>query len=208
MENGNKHLVFVYGTLRRGYRLYGALVEGGAEFVGPAVTVNKFHMTAAGFPFVNPNIQTSRITGEVYKVNDLLLQRLDGIEGFRKEAPDKSFYFRAPVDVKMADGTLLQPGIYFSVNGMHAAPVPSGDYADFCKPEPVEIRWALKIANSRDPSQNRTVYCASALAARKRACKIRKGDFNHFHFKIVNSRGQITRYSEPSTYWRIKWYTW
>lgn len=76
----NTHTVFVYGTLKKGFGNHQLLED--AEYVGKAETVsNNYTMySLGGFPGVREGGST-RINGEVYKVNDDELSRLHRLEG-------------------------------------------------------------------------------------------------------------------------------
>jgi len=74
----NKHLVFVYGTLRRGGPNHYMLAE--ADYLGPHWTPPRFTMFRLGqFPAVVPRGETV-ITGEVYRVDDAVFGLLDELE--------------------------------------------------------------------------------------------------------------------------------
>lgn len=74
----NKHLVFVYGTLRQGGAHHHMLAE--ADFVGAHWTAPQYTMFGLGdFPAVVPRGQTS-IVGEVYRVDDEMFALLDELE--------------------------------------------------------------------------------------------------------------------------------
>ena len=84
-------LVFVYGTLKRGARNH--RVMAGQEFVGAARTAPGFRLFALdGFPGMVPwPDDRDGVTGEVWRVDALALQRLDAFEGlaeglYRREA--------------------------------------------------------------------------------------------------------------------------
>ena len=87
MKRDNKHLVFVYGTLKNGNGLHGVLRQ--CKCVAPeAYTIDSdFKMVYSsgerGFPFVfKVDKGTGRhIKGEVYEVDDTILAELDAIEG-------------------------------------------------------------------------------------------------------------------------------
>lgn len=73
--------VFVYGTLKAGFRNAGFLSD--ATFVGKAVTPPSFTMfdyTAGGFPIVTKGGNVA-IKGEVYEISDSVLRQLDALEG-------------------------------------------------------------------------------------------------------------------------------
>lgn len=74
-------LVFVYGTLKRGFSRHSALAE--QRYLGVAFTEPKysiFHIS--GFPaLVEDSVLAKEIWGELYEVNQECLSKLDEIEG-------------------------------------------------------------------------------------------------------------------------------
>jgi gamma-glutamylcyclotransferase (GGCT)/AIG2-like uncharacterized protein YtfP len=88
--------VFVYGTLKRGWGNHRILEE--SNLLGECVTHPNFTMVhLGGFPGVLMGGETA-ISGEVYEVDELTMNRLDGLEGY------PSFYNRLeiPTDYGMA----------------------------------------------------------------------------------------------------------
>jgi gamma-glutamylaminecyclotransferase len=84
--------VFVYGTLKKGFRLHDSLGPD-AKFLGE-FWLPGYTMRAVGtaFPAIHlePNVQGSRVFGEVYEISPQALRRCDWIEGvpnhyFRRE---------------------------------------------------------------------------------------------------------------------------
>ena len=74
------HLVFTYGTLKRGYGNHRLL--DGARFVSLAMTLRPFHVECVGFPIAyKSGPDMLRVIGEVYEVTDEQLARLDRLEG-------------------------------------------------------------------------------------------------------------------------------
>ena len=94
--------VFVYGTLKRGFGNSVLLNE--AEFVQEAVTSPEFTMRSLGF---FPGVQLvgeTPISGEIYKVTDLELKRLDRLEGY------PNFYNRKQIEIPGVD---VRPWMYY-----------------------------------------------------------------------------------------------
>ena len=88
-----EHLLFVYGSLMRGFQHHGVL--GGAKYLGKAKTEPRWELLDLGrFPAVVAG--THRVQGEVYVVDDERLAGLDRLEGC------PHFYRR--VRVSLADG--------------------------------------------------------------------------------------------------------
>jgi gamma-glutamylcyclotransferase (GGCT)/AIG2-like uncharacterized protein YtfP len=74
-------LLFVYGTLKRGYSNYNHLLIN-AHFIGEALSSgSKYVMQDIGFPIVWEDQSGARLKGEVFDVNDETLQRCDMLEG-------------------------------------------------------------------------------------------------------------------------------
>ena len=82
--------LFVYGSLKSG--LSGAPLMHGAEFLGSTETEPKYSLRVyEGYPALGPGDQS--ISGEIYKVNEAVLARLDEYE----DAP--TVYFKAEVEL-------------------------------------------------------------------------------------------------------------
>jgi len=74
------HLVFTYGTLKRGFGNH-RLLEG-ARFISLAMTWLPFHVVDVGFPIAfKRGPKRKPVIGEVYEVTDAQLARLDRLEG-------------------------------------------------------------------------------------------------------------------------------
>lgn len=83
-------LVFVYGTLKHGYGNWRWCLSG-EEYLGPAVTADRFVMGNVGFPYIFPEDKVSGLVddellkpvlGDLFKVsNDTTLEALDRLEG-------------------------------------------------------------------------------------------------------------------------------
>jgi gamma-glutamylaminecyclotransferase len=77
------HLLFVYGTLKRGYGNYHRILAD-AEFVGEAVTISSdYIMQNVGFPILwNERSATgSKAAGEIFEITSAQLKRCDRLEG-------------------------------------------------------------------------------------------------------------------------------
>jgi len=75
-------LVFVYGTLKKGYSNHHVL--GDSRFVGPATTNVHYKMLDAGFPVLMDPVDGDKayqVEGEVYEVDRTILADLDRLEG-------------------------------------------------------------------------------------------------------------------------------
>lgn len=113
MSTRRLNLVFVYGTLKRGHGNH-VLLEN-SDYLGEAVSeLSRYEMRApetGGFPFVTDvsvhSKNKGRILGEIYRVDDSVLDRLDLLEGH------PSFYTRRIRTFKLLDsGEVVAAWIY------------------------------------------------------------------------------------------------
>ncbi len=118
-----EQLVFVYGTLKKGYINHRLLVS--SELLGRGRTVKEYAMYSMGVPIVVKDEQVSPIIGELYKVDETTLVYLDSLEGH----PD--WYRREEVDVLLdTDGDrqrIEKAWLYFS-RDKRGTLVLSGEY--------------------------------------------------------------------------------
>ena len=87
------HRVFVYGTLKSGFRNHYLLED--CEFFGDATTVPTYKMIENGFPVIMPDPEGKPLAGEIYAVDDETLARLDQLER------EGSSYDRKLIDVSL-----------------------------------------------------------------------------------------------------------
>ncbi len=117
------HLVFVYGTLRRGCVNHGLLRVPDARLLGPGRTEKLYalYLDADGTPYVKEEEPRVRIRGELYRVTPPVLAALDALE----EHP--SDYERRETAVILDNGPRHRAWLYF-----HPAPpgrlLPGGDF--------------------------------------------------------------------------------
>jgi gamma-glutamylaminecyclotransferase len=102
---GKTHLVFVYGTLKKGFHWHQKYLWRASLQAAQAHTVDAHSLVVgeSGVPYLLGNVSQGgkRITGEVWEVDDETLQGLDEYEGV-----SKGHYERRKVEVSSArDGT-------------------------------------------------------------------------------------------------------
>ena len=102
------HLVFTYGTLKKGFHNHHYLQQ--STFIGSGKTQNKYALYInGGLPFVVRDQSVSLIYGEVYRVDDSVLAVLDQLEGH----PD--WYCREKVNIVLdADSSVVSAWLYFN----------------------------------------------------------------------------------------------
>jgi gamma-glutamylcyclotransferase (GGCT)/AIG2-like uncharacterized protein YtfP len=116
------HLVFVYGTLKKGFGNHRLLAA--SEFLGEARTAQSYAMYSTGVPIVVKNEAISPIQGELYRIDEATLVTLDSLEGH----PD--WYRRELVDVIVfgENGERSEKAwVYFNLD-KRGTLVPSGKY--------------------------------------------------------------------------------
>ena len=110
--NMNEHYVFVYGTLKAGFRNHRLLID--SEFIGNFKTLDRdYVMVSLGR---SPAVRVDKleggyqIEGEVYRVDDETLADLDRLEG------NGSFYTRKLVPIEGMTENNGQAWIYLFEN--------------------------------------------------------------------------------------------
>jgi len=74
-----QHIIFVYGTMKRGFPNHRLLAD--ARYLGTASTVERYALYVDMFPGVHPGDAVSPIRGELFEVGADDLRRLDALEG-------------------------------------------------------------------------------------------------------------------------------
>jgi len=115
-------LVFVYGTLLNGEPNHRVLAE--AELVGLASTEPAFLVDLGAFPALVPGGNTA-VAGEVYKVDNATLARLDRLEGHPR------FYRREPITLDSGQDALAYLQAIEQTRGQLR--ISSGDWRSWMK---------------------------------------------------------------------------
>ena len=123
MQKENRNPVFVYGTLMRGERANGYLHC--AEYVGEAALRDYAMYDLGSYPGIVA-VAGEAVIGELYRVDDDTLKRMDEYEG------EGTLYHRNTVRVSMADGTAADAFAY-----VYALPVGENKKS-------VRSRWNMK----------------------------------------------------------------
>lgn len=118
-----EQLVFVYGTLKKGFSNHRLLAK--SKLLGRAQTVGKYAMYSTGVPIVVKDESVSPIIGELYRIDEITLVYLDSLEGH----PD--WYRREEVDILLdtdGDRQMIEKAwIYFN-RDKRGSLVASGEY--------------------------------------------------------------------------------
>lgn len=108
-----KTLLFVYGTLLKGFVNYHHFLAG-KEPLYAAATINGDMVSLGAFPGV-VNVGTSRNTvhGEVYAVDDTELARIDRLEGYHGDDHRTSnLYNRVPCTISVGGISMPDERVY------------------------------------------------------------------------------------------------
>tara|TARA_R100000353_G_scaffold174044_1_gene141255 strand:+ start:190 stop:621 length:432 start_codon:yes stop_codon:yes gene_type:complete len=123
MKTKNKHLVFVYGTLREGFNNHYLLTT--SKWIDYGITDKKYYMSELGIPFVVEKPDLTKIKGELYEVSDDTLEILDLLEGH------PNFYKRKKVNIKSNfSGKIVKAWLYF-YPVIKGRPIFSGDFKEY-----------------------------------------------------------------------------
>jgi gamma-glutamylcyclotransferase (GGCT)/AIG2-like uncharacterized protein YtfP len=122
----NKHLVFVYGTLRRGSARAMSIRFPDSKFIADATVSGSLYDLGA-YPGLLLSESNSLVIGEVYEVDDELLKRLDDFEA-------SSHYWRKQVEVSLGTRRKVcwtyEPNLEFY---SRRTLIKSGDWIEYAK---------------------------------------------------------------------------
>ena len=122
----NKHLVFVYGTLRRGGAGSMSIRFPNSKFIAEAKVTGSLYDLGA-YPGMLLNESNSLVSGEVYEVDDEILKRLDDFEA-------SSNYLRKQVEISLGSNRkvcwVYEPDLEFY---SHRTLITSGDWIEYAK---------------------------------------------------------------------------
>jgi gamma-glutamylcyclotransferase (GGCT)/AIG2-like uncharacterized protein YtfP len=124
--------LFVYGTLRRGFRLHHHLAGLGAVFEVDAKVVGEL-FDLGSYPGATPTKDNRKwVSGELFQLRHAAadLKILDQVEEFVPEAPERSQFVRSLTEVTLSNGTRTLAWIYWVAEQTRASRrIVSGDYA-------------------------------------------------------------------------------
>jgi gamma-glutamylcyclotransferase (GGCT)/AIG2-like uncharacterized protein YtfP len=124
----SKEILFVYGTLRKGFGLHSNLT-GRSRFLGTGIIQGLLY-DLGPYPGAIPSTE-GEIIGEVYELQNCpaQLQELDLIEGFHAQNTEQSLFIRTLTEVRMQNQTRLQAWVYYlPEKPLNAPRIPGGNY--------------------------------------------------------------------------------
>jgi gamma-glutamylcyclotransferase (GGCT)/AIG2-like uncharacterized protein YtfP len=108
-------LLFVYGTLMRGYsHPMARLLSSNADFLGPASCRGRLYKVKHYPGLVLTDDESERVFGELYRLRavDDLLRAFDMYEACGEGFPEPTQYMRQTLPVTLADGTESEAWTY------------------------------------------------------------------------------------------------
>jgi gamma-glutamylcyclotransferase (GGCT)/AIG2-like uncharacterized protein YtfP len=125
-------LIFVYGTLRRGFCHHKYLESLRARFLSRGTVSGELY-DLGGYPGAVPSEHPADlVTGEVYRLPhpSRALKVLDELEGARPSSPRPGFYRRELVNVQLEKRTTVEAWMYW-LNRWHGTRrrIQRGDYS-------------------------------------------------------------------------------
>lgn len=125
-RNTRLTVLFVYGTLRRGLRLHHHLQ--GAVYLGEARIAGSLYDIGT-YPGLLVNPSPGWVSGELFKVDEEMIQSLDAVEEYNPEEPERSEYLRRVVTVWAPTGVPMKAVTYiFNRDVQGFVFIDSGDY--------------------------------------------------------------------------------
>ena len=125
-RNTRLTVLFVYGTLRRGLRLHHHLQ--GAVYLGEARIAGSLYDIGT-YPGLVVNPSPGWVSGELFKVDEEMIQSLDAVEEYNPEEPERSEYLRRVVTVWTPTGVPMKAVTYiFNRDVQGFVFIDSGDY--------------------------------------------------------------------------------
>jgi gamma-glutamylcyclotransferase (GGCT)/AIG2-like uncharacterized protein YtfP len=108
-------LLFVYGTLRRGFTLHHHLRRMGAEFVATGKVQAELYDLGKFLGARKSTKPGKVLAGEVYRLRqaEKALKVLDHVEGFSPQTAEKSLFQRATTEVVLPNGKRRLAWIYW-----------------------------------------------------------------------------------------------
>jgi gamma-glutamylaminecyclotransferase len=129
----SRFMVFVYGSLRKGFGNHVLLQQPSTKFIGRATIRAKLFTQHWGWPFIIfSRSNANRVVGEIYEVDYTTFCRLDGLEGYTRGVYWCLFNRKHAVATSKADMTKMTVWVYEGGRGLqqaqHKTELPSGDW--------------------------------------------------------------------------------
>ena len=110
-----RDLIFVYGTLMRGFdHPMSKLLSGSADFLGKATCAGRLYLVAHYPGLLRPQVADDVVHGELYRMHkpEELLAVLDDYESCGPGYAPPTLYLREMLDVTLGDGSVKSAWTY------------------------------------------------------------------------------------------------
>ncbi len=124
------HLVFCYGTLRLGESNH-SVIKGAALKESFCWTKGQLYDTQDGYPALVQN-EEHNVYGEVYEVDDQLLERINILEGYQ-EGRDHNLYDRVMQEIESAQWSFEAITYIMRNREERFIEIQGGDWIDYRK---------------------------------------------------------------------------
>jgi gamma-glutamylcyclotransferase (GGCT)/AIG2-like uncharacterized protein YtfP len=125
-------MLFVYGTLRRGFPLHRHLHEAAVEFIGEGSIPGRLYDLGEYPGAVAAASPGEEVHGELYRLSDPAQQlaALDQVEEYDAARPENSLFLRERVDVRASIGSVVKAWTYLLRDKpSNARWIEGGDYS-------------------------------------------------------------------------------
>ena len=139
------NIIFVYGTLLKGMERFNVLSN--SQFIDHGYTEAILY-DLGEYPAITKGNKT--VYGELYKIDDEILNVLDRIEGYFPDDLDQSLYIRKEVDVTLfKDGSQTKTLTYFYNQPITTnESISYGDYRRYIAEENYDKQWYIAYGSN------------------------------------------------------------
>ncbi|MCB1178644.1 MAG: gamma-glutamylcyclotransferase [Leptospiraceae bacterium] len=132
-----KEYIFVYGTLRRGFKVGArSFFENFTKFLSVGYIQGKLFEVSFFPALIQSNNQNDKVSGEIYEIikeKERFFRRIDYYEG--------SMYERKKINVISLEGDQIQCWVYLYIKPVtKLEEIPSGDYIQYANDNPRKFR--------------------------------------------------------------------
>ena len=132
-------LLFVYGTLLKGMERESLLNV--SQYISPAMLQAQL-FDLGDYPGMK--VGKGVVVGELYEIDQVTLDALDRLEGYRPYRDKDSLYLRREVEIQRMDGVGVQASCYFYNHGVkNQNLIINGDYRRFRLEQEATDQWVL-----------------------------------------------------------------
>lgn len=197
LKNNQPVHLFVYGTLLRGMSrsqcLQDAIFLGHARMKGMIYDLDSFPGAVLDSSGEKPSQNTtSYVYGELYQINENIINQLDWIEGYNESDPDSSLYIRQTLQVCRLHDNSIYNAIFYLYNGevIESNRIKCGDYRRYTMEKNDRQQWYIAYGSNMDEKQFR-----SRLDDPSHIIKQVTGSLNGYELRFNKKNGNNSAYA-------------